>query len=845
MQTYKPILMESVNPSAHTLYIIGNGFDLMHRVPSSYYNFRDSLGKNNSLRYSLETALTAEDIWADFENALGTLNLNLMGSRNIIDMWLDDFGVYGDEDSGAAEFYMAVEAAAAPMANLVNNLQPTFRRWIECLEIGTDDRPLNGLIHPQGKVLDFNYTEFIETLYGVKEVCYIHGSRKKKKKLILGHKPGAAGNFHQKNRKPQNYRQAMIDIAQDNVFDLIGQYDKGLTKDSQEIIKNNQAFFNGLACTEQIVVIGHSISLVDWDYFIEVNKKASNAHWYFGIYGLNDLRNMAELVKSLNIKNYDIFRTDSIWTKPKVEIHTESVLPRALPTVAERKRQALELLARWGEQNTNRALAILATGGDTAEAEKLLAVQSDYIRRRFDCSDFYLVYYPYILRTFGKRGSGILSEKTENELTDCLLGFRYWIDEPGNDAMWFWSENHALMFHTCQLLAGELFPDEVFTNSGLTGRQMQAKAKNMLYDWFVTFRKEGFTEWNSSPYLPIDTLGFGSLYAFAQDPAMRELGREGMDFAYYLLAVHSQQGIFASSSGRTYIKEQFGNWSNCPSGLSWIGYGYGVPGHAGKGITSYCLSDYEPPKEFAQWFSIPRGKEMICQTTQGNDGYVDLYTYKTADYMMTSANDFHPGEPGHQENPFQLTFNAVAQLWVTHPGERVLFGAARPSYWAGNGTLPKVNQYKAFAGLIYDIAPEHPVDFTHLYLPSMEFDRCEVEGKWAFVQLGSAYAAVYCSNGMRMQDFGSNKDRECIAEGRRCIWLVRAAQADEFAAFEDFKAAMREAALDADAEGRRYRFVDPVYGELRCQWGETLYVNDAPMQYSGFDNYGKLTMQEK
>ena len=81
VQTYKPILMESVNPSAHTLYIIGNGFDLMHRVPSSYYNFRDSLGKNNSLRYSLETALTAEDIWADFENALGTLNLNLMGSR--------------------------------------------------------------------------------------------------------------------------------------------------------------------------------------------------------------------------------------------------------------------------------------------------------------------------------------------------------------------------------------------------------------------------------------------------------------------------------------------------------------------------------------------------------------------------------------------------------------------------------------------------------------------------------------------------------------------------------------------------------------------------------------------
>ena len=114
--------------------------------------------------------MTSEDIWADFENALGTLNLELMGSRNIIDMWLDNFGFYDDEDSGAAEFYMALEAAATPISNLVNSLQPTFRRWIDHLEIGTDERPLIGLIHPWGKVLDFNYTEFVENLYGVKDV---------------------------------------------------------------------------------------------------------------------------------------------------------------------------------------------------------------------------------------------------------------------------------------------------------------------------------------------------------------------------------------------------------------------------------------------------------------------------------------------------------------------------------------------------------------------------------------------------------------------------------------------------------------------------------------------------
>ena len=327
VQAYKPILMENITPSVQTLYIIGNGFDLMHRVPSSYYNFRDSLGKHNSLRVDLETALTSEDMWADFENSLGTLNLDLMGSRDIIDMWLDNFGFYDDEDGGAAEFYMAVEAAATPISNLVSSLQPTFRRWVGRLEVGTDDRPLSGLIHPQAKVLDFNYTEFIETLYGVKDVCYIHGSRKKKGKLILGHKPGATGDLYERSRKPRTYRQAVIDVAQDNVLDLVGQYDEDLTKNSQEIIKSHQAFFRGLACIDQIVVIGHSISPVDWDYFAEVNKIAVKAHWYFGVHGLNDLRNMSELIKSQNIKKYRVFRTDGIWTKPK-EADNKTAPPR-------------------------------------------------------------------------------------------------------------------------------------------------------------------------------------------------------------------------------------------------------------------------------------------------------------------------------------------------------------------------------------------------------------------------------------------------------------------------------------------------------------------------------------
>lgn len=533
-------------------------------------------------------------------------------------------------------------------------------------------------------------------------------------------------------------------------------------------------------------------------------------------------------------------------TRPiTVETHASALLPHAADTVAGRKRQALEFLARFGEQNTNRAVALLATGGSPDEAQRLIAAQVRFVDRRCDCSDFYLVYFPHILRAWGAQGAGLLSPELERAMRACILNFRYWMDEPGDDVMWFYSENHALMFHTCQLLAGELYPSETFSNSGMTGVQMQQKAKGLLLEWFRGFLNEGFTEWNSSAYLPIDLLGLASLYAWTQDGELRALAKRGMDYVFYLLAVHSRKGFFAGSSGRTYLKEQFGNWSNCTSFMSWIGYGCGTPGHAGKGVVSLCLSDYEPPRGYAAYFNVEPGFELVCRSTHGYQKHVDLYTYKTSGYLMTSAADFRPGKPGYQENPLQLTFTPTAQLWISHPGERALYGKGRPSYWAGNGTLPRVNQYKGFATVFYDIAPEHPVDFTHLYLPTMEFYLCRVQGPWVFAQEGDAYCAVYCSAGLTAQRFGPNAEREFIAPGRRCVWLVRAAQTDEFPSFAAFITAMLAAPLEVDAQRLACRFEDPVYGVLRSGWNERLSVNGAAMEYGGSDQYGVLELREK
>ena len=66
------------DPKEKILYIIGNGFDLMHGVRSSYHDFGNTIGKHSHIRFVLENYLESDDLWADFEGALATMNVEAM-----------------------------------------------------------------------------------------------------------------------------------------------------------------------------------------------------------------------------------------------------------------------------------------------------------------------------------------------------------------------------------------------------------------------------------------------------------------------------------------------------------------------------------------------------------------------------------------------------------------------------------------------------------------------------------------------------------------------------------------------------------------------------------------------
>jgi hypothetical protein len=87
----------------------------------------------------------------------------------------------------------------------------------------------------------------------------------------------------------------------------------------------------------------------------------------------------------------------------------------------------------------------------------------------------------------------------------------------------------------------------------------------------------------------------------------------------------------------------------------------------------------------------------ICRNTREQ---VDVYTFRTPDYMLSTAQDYRQGYGGDQQHIWQATLGADAVCFTTHPAK---MKGVTPNYWAGSGLLPRAAQVKNVAIIIYKI----------------------------------------------------------------------------------------------------------------------------------------------
>ncbi|MFI3236543.1 MAG: hypothetical protein R3Y47_00785 [Lachnospiraceae bacterium] len=489
----------------------------------------------------------------------------------------------------------------------------------------------------------------------------------------------------------------------------------------------------------------------------------------------------------------------------------------AAATIAERKKQVNYWISKSHNDFISTVLSILETEGEmTEEAERFLLSALTIIDEKRDCSDFRLLPIMIIYTKYAH----LLSEELKAKIKYTILNFRYWNDEPGNDVMWFYSENHAMLFHACQYLAGEIFPDEIFAVSGNNGHTQREKGYVRLATWFDTFFKRGYDEWNSITYLPIDLIGFFSMYVMTEGEIW-EWAKKGLDLTFEIMAGNMFHKRYGSAYARVYEEYLKGAELSELTLLSWIGLGQGNLNTNIRCAPIFCITDYEPPG-FADLLNAKENGSVTIERKQGMHN-VHTYLHKTKEYSLASALNYTPFTAGLQQSVMNVMIGEKGStLWVNHPGEAQFSGERRPSYWAGNGTLPYIYQNKNTVIGVYNIDPEHLVDFVHAYIPNKELDEHRKVGNWLFAKQGIGYVGMWFSNDFTYTTEGANRDKEIISVGRNQAFVTKCGGESTYGSFEAFIEAYKDVKITYDMD-KTVMFEDPECGKT-CVNSTDLYA---------------------
>lgn len=445
----------------------------------------------------------------------------------------------------------------------------------------------------------------------------------------------------------------------------------------------------------------------------------------------------------------------------------------------------------------------LLNGEILASDYSLLDASLGKVNERVDCSDFSLASLLRIYKTLP------LADEYKEKIKAACLAFRYWMNEDGADAMCFWSENHSLLFHACQMLAGELWPDETFKRSAKPGLEMYTIGKRRTLEWLDAVEKEGFEEFCANGYMAVTIFALQLVYDFAEATLSKRAGK----LIDQILEENARQcfkGVQFSPMGRVYRKVLHPFRGDLQALLYALNDEAAY--HACTWQAPIFLSDYKAPSNLKECMSEPVDISF-------NSGSAMIYTYKTDDYILTSAasprkmplvegidkkteyyktkimnEGFHgttlfvPNGHGYQQHLWTAAISPKAPIFVNHPGVERDFSSNRPGYWYGNGVFPAITQDKNRLYCLYEIPATHPIQFTHLYWPSWIMQEQKIVGNWIFGRCENGYIGIWCSASLELNNTDAVINADYRAFGTSCAWAVHCGSQKEHGSFDEFVA---------------------------------------------------------
>ncbi len=621
----------------------------------------------------------------------------------------------------------------------------------------------------------------------------------------------------------------------------------------------------------------------------------------------------------------------------------------------------------------------------------------------------------YLLNALlGYEGHPYLTPALWDRIRTALLSFKMWYtdptppvpdpDDPARDwdNSFYWTENHQILYHTIEYLAGQRFPDECFWIEGLprtpdcsgpgemTGAAHRDRAQQKILRWLDERWEIGFVEWHSNIYYQKDATPLLTLVEYAADEEIRTRAAMILDVLLMDMATHTWKTILGVNHGRSAMKDKYRGPTNDTWGIALLLFaqqqeiGYQSTGDAGATLFARARS-YRLPRVIFQAANDPRSFEDRTRMSVpidesapiGSDpahppghGYddteanftfwwglgawtvwqivpltvinaerynlwptdllrpfamlrdilgeppdillgqnvalafwpitsvgllkeVNSYTWRTADYVLSTAQDYRKGANAGQVHAWQATLSADALVFTTHPmnavqppSEWIGRDEGEPGYWTGTASMPRSAQHQNVGIHIYSplygqggllgFFSYQPV--THAYFPQDHFDEVVQRGPWTFGREDGAYVALYSWRPTQWQPY-AQAELDLLAPtpegpvthsfdlvapgGPDNVWIVECARArewDSFEAFQDAILAARVLVTPRPGTVPRVQEFDVLYespsqGAMEFGWNAPFRVRGEELPLDGYPRMSnpwvhaergaaRITMQE-
>jgi len=512
-------------------------------------------------------------------------------------------------------------------------------------------------------------------------------------------------------------------------------------------------------------------------------------------------------------------------------------------TYESRRAEALAHLAAM-PYDVLTSMAALMLGNIQQVSSQVVAGACRFLNNRYDCADFYAIGLLALLYRYGN--SPALRAEDQAQIEAVFLNFKFWIDEPGIDAMCYFTENHQILFHVAAYLTGQYFPARVFSNSGYTGVEQQQRNQPRIEAWILRRLRGNFSEWDSNAYMALDIFAMLALVEFAEDDHLRQMATAMLDKVFFLIACQSYRGAHASTHGRCYVSGLKSARAENTSSIQRIGWGMGIFNGETRAAGLLALSRHYQLPEVIQRIGADvsdvlttrvRSRAEYDPKSDMKPGTWDICTItrRTPDGMLAAAVDYRPGTMGIQEHLCQITLSPDAVIFTTYPGNSQEHGNARPNFWAGSVRLPRVQMYERTALCLYKLEPGAGLGFTHAYFPVVMFDETALRGNWAFARFGDGYAALWGDGELILTQTGEHIGQELRSRGEGLAWIFvlgRKSEDGSFSAFMD-----RLLQTQPVAAGSSVQWRTPEGTQLDFGWKAPFRVNGQPVSVDNFPHY--------